>query len=177
MKEEWRDLKGYNGAYEVSNLGRIKCNKFGVGKRGHMIKFQTKNHPTPTASVSKRGKVKVIAVKSLVYNTFNDTDVKTCFIRNIDGDLNNNNLSNLEEVQPSNARARKPRVPPEKFKSIPDDVKADIMKYFWSHDDNRDSTIAKKFGLTSAVVSQFILSELDKHFAKIRDRVNSSGSQ
>lgn len=24
MKEEWRDIKGYEGLYQVSNLGRVK---------------------------------------------------------------------------------------------------------------------------------------------------------
>ena len=25
MKEEWRDIEGYNGLYQVSNLGRVRC--------------------------------------------------------------------------------------------------------------------------------------------------------
>lgn len=28
LKEEWRDTKGYEGLYQISNIGRIKsCNK------------------------------------------------------------------------------------------------------------------------------------------------------
>ena len=25
MEEEWRDIEGYNGLYQVSNLGRVRC--------------------------------------------------------------------------------------------------------------------------------------------------------
>lgn len=25
MKEEWKDIEGYNGLYQVSNLGRVRC--------------------------------------------------------------------------------------------------------------------------------------------------------
>ena len=35
MKEEWRDIRGYEGKYQVSNLGRIKSlNYRGTGKEG-----------------------------------------------------------------------------------------------------------------------------------------------
>ena len=32
MKEEWRDIKGYEGLYQVSNLGRVKSTKGKVDK-------------------------------------------------------------------------------------------------------------------------------------------------
>ena len=32
MKEEWRDIKGYEGLYQISNLGRIKSLKDNHGK-------------------------------------------------------------------------------------------------------------------------------------------------
>lgn len=28
MKEEWRDIKGYNGKYQVSNTGKVRTNNF-----------------------------------------------------------------------------------------------------------------------------------------------------
>ena len=31
MNEEWRDIEGYEGLYQVSNLGRVKSLKY----RGH----------------------------------------------------------------------------------------------------------------------------------------------
>lgn len=31
MNEEWRDIKGYEGLYQVSNLGRVKS----LNYRGH----------------------------------------------------------------------------------------------------------------------------------------------
>jgi len=35
-KEEWRDIKGYEGLYQVSNIGRVKSlERIFIDKRGH----------------------------------------------------------------------------------------------------------------------------------------------
>ena len=38
MNEEWRDIKGYEGLYQVSNLGRVKSLIRGTGKEFYSIK-------------------------------------------------------------------------------------------------------------------------------------------
>lgn len=30
MKEMWKDIQGYEGLYQVSNLGKVKCIETGV---------------------------------------------------------------------------------------------------------------------------------------------------
>ena len=44
MKEEWRDIEGYEGLYQVSNLGRIKSFLYHNGTNERIIKpIQLKN--------------------------------------------------------------------------------------------------------------------------------------
>ena len=38
MEEIWRDIEGYNGVYQVSNLGRVKS--FNKSKNGKILKLQ-----------------------------------------------------------------------------------------------------------------------------------------
>lgn len=40
MEEEWRDIKGYEGLYQVSNLGRIKSNSRYIKRKGGNFVFQ-----------------------------------------------------------------------------------------------------------------------------------------
>lgn len=40
-KEEWRDIKGYEGLYQVSNIGRIKS-LYGWNGKEYIKKFQIK---------------------------------------------------------------------------------------------------------------------------------------
>ena len=38
MKEEWKDIKGYEGLYQISNLGRIKSLKNNKGNYREKIR-------------------------------------------------------------------------------------------------------------------------------------------
>lgn len=38
MQENWKDIKGYEGIYQVSNLGRVKSLKFGGEKIMNLVK-------------------------------------------------------------------------------------------------------------------------------------------
>jgi hypothetical protein len=72
MKEIWKDIKNFEGVYQISNLGRFKRIKPASGaKVGHILK--PGKHPLgyQTIILSNHSKLKRFMVHKLVCETFN----------------------------------------------------------------------------------------------------------
>jgi hypothetical protein len=107
MQEEFRDVEGYEGLYQVSNLGRVKslpkeiCNikrcytskekilKSGIEKHGYCLVVLFKNKNGKTNKVHK-----LVAMAFLNHKPCGHELV----INHIDFNKSNNNLDNLEIV-------------------------------------------------------------------------------
>ena len=95
MKEIWKDIEGYEGLYQVSNLGRVKSKhrvserilKPSINSRGYMLVILSKN------GEYKSGKVHRLVAQSFIPNTENKPQVN-----HIDENKTNNMASNLEWV-------------------------------------------------------------------------------
>lgn len=96
--EVWKDIKGYEGFYQVSNLGRVKSNynkkdneltikKTYVNDHGYEI-VNLYNH------ISKKGYK--CRVHRLVAEAFNKNEHGYNVVNHIDGNKLNNNSNNLE---------------------------------------------------------------------------------
>lgn len=101
MKEIWKDIEGYEGFYQVSNLGRIKSigGWCGAAKRKEKIRATslTKDGYVKVRLLYK-GKDKTERVHRLVAQAFiPNTDNKDT-VNHIDGNKQNNNVDNLEWV-------------------------------------------------------------------------------
>lgn len=104
MKEIWKDIIGYEGYYQASDLGNIKSLNRIVNHPlyGDMpvyskqLKTGKNNRGYLTVSLWKDGKGKTFTVHRLVLSTFilNINNEKE--INHIDGNKENNKLSNLE---------------------------------------------------------------------------------
>lgn len=92
--ERWRDVDGYDGAYQVSDLGRVRSKKYG---RWKVLKQGRQRDGYLTVLLSKNGKRKTSKVHRLVAQAFipNDDESKT-IINHIDENKHNNQVSNLE---------------------------------------------------------------------------------
>lgn len=107
MNETWKDIKGYEGLYQVSNLGRVKSLSRMVEHRGRLISVsekilkQSKNHQGyHRAILSKNGNTKTVTVHKEVARSFlnHETEGWHKVVDHIDADKSNNCLSNLQII-------------------------------------------------------------------------------
>ena len=95
MKEVWRDIPGYEGYYQASNLGNIKSLPKKYKPLGRILKPQQRNNYL-IVSLSRDGKSKSQSVHRIIMKTFKGESNLT--VNHIDGNKHNNKLENLEWV-------------------------------------------------------------------------------
>lgn len=93
MQEEWRDIKGYEGLYQVSNLGKVRSLKFGKSKIRNSYKD---SNGYLQIDLWNKGKRKMFLVHRLVATAFIFNPYNLPEINHIDRNVTNNSVSNLE---------------------------------------------------------------------------------
>ena len=101
--EEWRDIKGYEGYYQISNMGRVKSVERTVRcGRGYRIipekikKGKDNGHGYLQVKLYKECKVKQPLVHVLVATAFLDNPDNLPEVNHKDEDKTNNCVENLE---------------------------------------------------------------------------------
>ena len=104
-KEEWRDIKGYEGLYQVSNMGRVKSLERTVirknGSEQHrkerILKPRKDGHGYLRVNLSNgRGNKKDSKIHRLVCEAFHENPENKPCVNHIDENKTNNTASNLE---------------------------------------------------------------------------------
>lgn len=92
--EQWKDIEGYDGAYQVSDLGRVRSHKSGEWR---VIDGSKDSSGYLQVGLYKGKKAKLFSVHRLVAQAFipNDDSSKT-IINHIDECKQNNRVSNIE---------------------------------------------------------------------------------
>lgn len=103
-RESWKDIKKYEGLYQISNLGRVKSlERFANGKGGRkrlvkerILKTKVHGHGYEAVAISKDGKKTTFSVHRLVAIAFIPNPEFKETVNHIDGVKTNNVLANLE---------------------------------------------------------------------------------
>lgn len=94
--EGWRDIKDYEGLYQVSNLGRIKSFGNGKTRKEKILKSRKDGCGYHFVTLYKEGKVKTYKVHRLVAQAFIPNPDNLPQINHIDENKSNNCVDNLE---------------------------------------------------------------------------------
>ncbi len=90
MQEEWKQIKGYEGLYEVSNLGRIR------NAAGHIMKPQDETGGYFAIGLTKNKKFSRHRIHRLVAEAFVPNPDSLPIVNHKDEDRKNNRADNLE---------------------------------------------------------------------------------
>lgn len=90
--EIWKDIPGWVGLYEVSNLGRVR------NRHGLILKPRVQWTGYNTAALSRNGRARQFMVHRLVCAAFIGPRPERYDVNHIDGDRLNNSVENLEYV-------------------------------------------------------------------------------
>lgn len=103
MQEIWKDIVGYEGLYQVSNLGNVKSlDRIDTYKnrkiKGKIIRPYKHSMGYLQVCLSIKGSRKHYFIHRLVYETFYGKIPEGLVINHIDEDKTNNYLDNLEAI-------------------------------------------------------------------------------
>lgn len=121
VEEEWRDVVGFEGFYEISNCGRVMSvdrtqtitwNGKKVEKpiKGRIIAQSKQNCGYVIANLSANGMRREMTVHRMVAMAFIDNPLCLKEVNHKDGDKNNNNVWNLEWVNRSENLKHRARI-------------------------------------------------------------------
>lgn len=91
MEEIWKDIRGYEGLYQVSDLGRVR--------RGNkLLHLNTNTYGYKHITLCKNNVPKTVVVHKLVADAFIENPQSKPQINHKDGNKENNTVANLEWI-------------------------------------------------------------------------------
>ena len=96
MQEIWRDIEGYEGLYQVSNMRRIKSLNYNKSGKEGILKLRKDKDGYLQLQLHKEGECKDYKVHRLVGQTFLENLEGLPEINHKDEDKTNNCVENLE---------------------------------------------------------------------------------
>lgn len=172
MIEEWRDIEGFDGFYQVSNTGKVRscCNGGRVGGKGEWrLRALSANHDGYLkVRLEQGGKDLTKRVHTLVAEAFLPNPHGYNTVNHKDGNKTNNVVDNLEWADRSeqmiHAYKLGLKTPIRGSKNSQAKLTDEDVRYIRSHYKRLDrefGTVAlgRKFGLTNAAVGKVVRGE------------------
>ena len=95
-KEIWKDIEGFEGLYQVSNMGNVKSLNYNHTGKERIMKPQKSSNGYLQVKLWKDGKAKRYLVHRLVANAFLDNSDNLPEVNHKDENKENNHVDNLE---------------------------------------------------------------------------------
>lgn len=96
MAEIWKDIKGYEGKYQISNTGFVKSLNFNHTGKEKILKNKVNRRGYCYVTIYQNGKQNYPGIHRLVAETFIPNPNQLEQVNHIDGNKENNNIENLE---------------------------------------------------------------------------------
>ena len=96
MEEAWKDIEGYEGLYQISNLGNVKSLNYNKTKKEKILKPFINSDGYLLVKLCKNKTIKCLSVHSLVAKSFIENPNNYPCINHKDECKTNNVVSNLE---------------------------------------------------------------------------------
>jgi hypothetical protein len=94
--ERWRAAEGFEGFYEVSDLGNVRRIAAGQGTRTGLVKLQKNQDGYIHNRLCMNGKCRTVAIHRLVVKAFIGPIPEKGCVNHLDGNTSNNRIDNLE---------------------------------------------------------------------------------
>lgn len=167
MVEIWKPIPGYEGLYEVSDLGKVKSLPRNTTSGGLLANLLSKRDRRPKVGLTKNGKTKHFWTHTLVLLAFVDPRPKNMECRHLNGNRCDNRLENLQwgtKEENSFDRVIHKSLPYGEKHSSHKLTKQDVL-YIRSLEAGtfKQSEVAEKFGINQTLVSRIRLRKCWKH--------------
>ncbi len=97
MKEIWKDIEGYDGRYQVSNLGYVRrVHIYRYSEPFKVLAIRKARNGYLRVGLCNNSKVKFVSIHRLVAETFIPNPNNYSCVNHIDGNKENNRCDNLE---------------------------------------------------------------------------------
>lgn len=96
MKEEWRDINGYEGYYQASNTGKIRSLNYNHTKKTKVLKGGLDKDGYRLHVFCVNGVRKTVKSHRVILETFKGLSKGKPMVNHINGIKNDNRLENLE---------------------------------------------------------------------------------
>ena len=150
QKEIWRDIEGYEGLYQVSNLGRIRSIKYTILRPGF-------NYEYYFVALSRDGNKTMKKVHRLVAQAFIPNPENKPQINHINAIKTDNRAINLEWVTQKENSAHAISLGLGRKPKLSDDIEKEIYRSFMPYDKTYGlKALAKKYNVDTSTIRNII---------------------
>ena len=175
MNEQWKDVKGFEGAYQVSNFGRVKSLggwRGSAKRKERILAIHLTKDGYARVRLQHNGKDVTARVHRLVAEAFIENPKNKETVNHIDGDKTNNNVLNLEWTDRSEqmVHAYKLKLKTSRVGSYNANAKLseedvrEIRKSYVRYSKSAGTVaLAKKYGVTNRVIGLIVRNKAYKN--------------
>ena len=160
--EVWKDIKGYEGIYQVSSHGRIKSlDRFSRYKgkedknrieRGKLKKYTVTEKGYLKTTLFKNGKGTTREIQRIVAETFIENPMNKTQVNHIDGIKTNNHVENLEWVTPKENSVHRAKILHHGIKAVSQyDLNGNYIRTFKSLVEAEQMTGTRRCSISNVV--------------------------